>query len=549
MSGENRDSRKLADAFGFVDDKYLDLVENEQRSKRPIWFYGGIAAAFLICMLTVFSVGVIAADWFGLRSLLLPQNTQGPGQENDESSYDDDWQGRTDDEISLSGYWESPETQALYEWENFVRSYDPDGQIAMENDKNPIGFEDRYLAYTVYTQEMADKLEEIAQKYGLKLHTKMNLVWGEEFAYRLGGKFWLDGNKAYPAYLYEDGSFGCDGNFSGRSDADVNMEYQLRRAVKGTLDAVALNVNHIEDYEEWQYQTADGERVMLALGPYKGLIYGDFDSCFISVNVLEGTKTVCNRRELEQIADSFDFTVLKNVQTPDMRGDCVPGKEWLGEDSETTSLSIWDKYYETLFNLRYLQRWPDGTDCEYEGGRSSMADNTFAILDVDRDGAEELVIRYFTSAMAWKSAKVYGFDESTGNFYEELWEFPFDITFYDNGIVTAGLSHNHGPVCDSLWPYTVWQYNEAFDSYELVCTVYGFDQKLAEELGIDTYPKEVDTDNYGTVYYIMREGIQDQAINRENYEKWYQETIGEAGKIEVPYQKMTDENIEAVKNK
>ena len=206
MSGENRDSRKLADAFGFVDDKYLDLVESEQRSKRPIWFYCGIAAAFLICMLTVFSVGVIAADWFGLRSLLLPQNTQEPGQENDESSSDDDWQGRTDsdeqtgsgqatgsshtyDEISLSGYWESPETQALYEWENFVRSYDPDGQIVMENDKNPIGFEDRYLAYTVYTQEMADKLEEIAQKYGLKLHTEMNIVWGEEFAYRLGGKF------------------------------------------------------------------------------------------------------------------------------------------------------------------------------------------------------------------------------------------------------------------------------------------------------------------------------------------------------------------------
>ena len=36
---------------------------------------------------------------------------------------------------------------------------------------------------------MADKLEEIAQKYGLKLHTEMNIVWGEEFAYRLGGKF------------------------------------------------------------------------------------------------------------------------------------------------------------------------------------------------------------------------------------------------------------------------------------------------------------------------------------------------------------------------
>ena len=219
------------------------------------------------------------------------------------------------------------------------------------------------------------------------------------------------------------------------------------------------------------------------------------------------------------------------------------------EEAYKPMVSMRDKYYETLFNLCYLQRWPDGTDCGFEGGGSSMADNTFAILDVDGDGAEELVIKYFTSAMAWKCAKVYGFDENTGNFYEELWEFPFDITFYDNGIVTAGLSHNHGPVCDSLWPYTVWQYNEAFDSYELVCTVYGFDQKLAEELGIDTYPKEVDTDNYGTVYYIMREGIQDQAINRENYEKWYQETIGEAGKIEVPYQKMTDENIEAVKKK
>ena len=103
MSGENRDSRKLADAFEFVDDKYLDLVESEQRDKRPIWFYGGVAAAFIICMLTVFSVGVIAADWFGLRSLLLPQNTQAPGRENDETSSGDDWQGRAGSDEQTGG--------------------------------------------------------------------------------------------------------------------------------------------------------------------------------------------------------------------------------------------------------------------------------------------------------------------------------------------------------------------------------------------------------------------------------------------------------------
>lgn len=56
----------------------------------------------------------------------------------------------------------------------------------------------------------------------------------------------------------------------------------------------------------------------------KALIYMDSESCFIAMNVMEESECGMTDRGLEDIADSIDFALLKNVQVPEMRGDSAP---------------------------------------------------------------------------------------------------------------------------------------------------------------------------------------------------------------------------------
>lgn len=342
--------KKLRDAFGYIDDQYLELVETQrvQNAEKDgssnvikgnhFWRYGGLVAACLVCMVLCFSGGALASDWYGVRSLLLGRKSDGAsgggmpqvasimasgeampenmalveGQEP-VADYDstpmvlDQW-----DLISLSGYWDSAESQALAEWLVFQeKSIEEDGIDDLYNPGEP------YDLYGVYNEKCLKKLKEILEKYQLKPHRIMNGVCANEMAYRVGGQFWSDCCKVYSGYIYDDGTFQYDGECHG----DVHIDYQFRRTVKGVFDEVYLNVGNAGEYEEWCYTTACGERVMLAICVTKALIYCDFDECFIAVNVLGGYDSQFTKEDLQNFADSFDFRILKTVQKPDMRGD------------------------------------------------------------------------------------------------------------------------------------------------------------------------------------------------------------------------------------
>ena len=78
--------------------------------------------------------------------------------------------------LSLQGFAGSPEFEAAKEWAEFLNGYDQDREIwnsVNENGRTPAEFMQEYTAnqYNVYSQEMADELHRIAEKYGLALHT------------------------------------------------------------------------------------------------------------------------------------------------------------------------------------------------------------------------------------------------------------------------------------------------------------------------------------------------------------------------------------------
>lgn len=326
MNGDGR-IRRFNEAFQYVDDELLDLVEKRQdagRRKRVgrIRIVMGAACA---CLMIVLPGAAWAQNWFGLRKLIVR-----------ESGFDKAM-------ISLSGYVDSPETQALIEWKEFLAHCGAneknlsdreifDDILAVESRKD-------WWWYTVYSREMGEKLDEIVAKYGLKLHTERYDVDWKECVDWMGGSF-LDWNQRAGVLIYEDGSFSFDGDV-GLSGCRTTVPFQFSRSVKGTFHEVGLSVGQVEAYTEWQYVTACGEPVLLALGSGKALILADFEECFISVNVLIGSEGGMTKEGLQELADLFDFKVLKDVKAHEagMIRDVANGTQFFTVKSETPQSS------------------------------------------------------------------------------------------------------------------------------------------------------------------------------------------------------------------
>lgn len=303
---------RLNRAFQYVDDRFLDLVEKEREAGRrrhlgKIKAFLGTAAA-CVCLAVVLPGAALAYNWFGLRELILPEDGEKLVPDNAV--------------ISLSGYMESPESQAFAEWQEFLAHYDTDNRIADTVGNGVFVAEGRedWGLYYVYSYEMGEKLDEIAAKYGLKLHTEVNIVDGDDFIDRVGGCF-MDREVLGGAYIYEDGYFGFDGEVELSGCGMTG--FQFTRSVKGTFNEVMLTIGQAEDFTEWQYVAACGEPVLLALGPGKALILADSEECFITVNVLRGTEEGMTKEDLQELADKIDFRILEDVKTPEMKGDSM----------------------------------------------------------------------------------------------------------------------------------------------------------------------------------------------------------------------------------
>lgn len=221
------------------------------------------------------------------------------------------------DMISMQGYSDSPEYKACLEWMEFSETYDADEAILSEVGNDPTGFEEEYGEYLCYTQEMADKIDEICEKYQLRKLSGFELADScQDLCDRIGiGNFMLTPDNACndfeDAYSYADGSFLLEGTAmlagSGRID------YQFSRSVRGTFDDTMLNVGDINDYEQWEYTTKNGVSLRLANSSHKALIFADREQSFLVINVLgdiySDTCDVTNE-QLENFAELFDFSLI-----------------------------------------------------------------------------------------------------------------------------------------------------------------------------------------------------------------------------------------------
>lgn len=235
--------------------------------------------------------------------------TPGPDGESGEpesQSYDPMPAGT--DMLSLQGFTGSPEFQAAKDWAEFMHGYDRDGEILKAVGNDPTPWSEKYGSnnYLVYSQEMADTLDAIAAKYGLTLHSGFTSASIDDLRERFGD-FCSEIQYGY-GYCYADGTFSCD------CENSKGM-FQIRRCMKGVLDAVSLNVGNVEDYEQWEYTTACGKTVLLALSPRHALIIAESEQSFTVINVMAGSDPSpsgarISAAELEALADSIDFSIL-----------------------------------------------------------------------------------------------------------------------------------------------------------------------------------------------------------------------------------------------
>ena len=284
--------------------------ETEEHPKRRT-FRRSLLLAAALGLIVAFGSVAYATGWFGLRSAVMYHDNGDPDQPY----------GNTD-VMSLQGLAGSPEFEANARWQAFYDSYDPDGAILASVGNSDTGLEPRYDAYPCYTREMADTLDAIAEESGLELLSGLTLYgaaelpdWMRNTLPQSCGAF---DHCIYDAYSFDNGSFKTEGAFlfcDAQWPYETNYQFVCNR--KGYLSVSYLAIGDADDYTQWEYETASGVTVTLALGPDKALIIADLPDAYLVVNVLDVRVGDVQRGEvtlpagiLEAMADAFRFDQL-----------------------------------------------------------------------------------------------------------------------------------------------------------------------------------------------------------------------------------------------
>ena len=294
--------------------------------------------AAIVTLLLILGVAAYAQDWFGLDQLAEGRRTIEVGLLREEiAAREKELQEavaagedpvkkleemdardfpRPEKEfriVSLQGFSDSPEAQACLAYEDFLEGYDTDKAILRSVGNQPTGFEEEYGPYTCYTQEMADKIDEICETYGLQKLSGFQIPSSLNSLYYLAGTGNFSpkqdiptGQRLYPIAVWADGSFRADGSVR----KGLFAEYQVSRCVKGSFNTWVTTLDDPEAWTAWSYTTENGAELLLAQNGERALIAADRPASFVTVGVHGNKKLANDPAALEAFAELFDFTAI-----------------------------------------------------------------------------------------------------------------------------------------------------------------------------------------------------------------------------------------------
>ena len=184
------------------------------------------------------------------------------------------------------------------------------------------------------------------------------------------------------------------------------------------------------------------------------------------------------------------------------------------------------------------------------GGGEDISADRFAVCDVNGDGRDELITQTNAAPMAGQVETVYDGDGNT-----LLSAYPF-MTYYDNGCAKAGWSHNQGVAGNTLWPYTLFKYDEDAGKYVHIADVDGWDRSIRDtylsyDESVIPFPEEVDKDGDGFVCYIIEEEggyapVYGEPMDYGDYALWADRYL-DGNVVRPSYFSLSKENIALIR--
>ncbi len=320
----------LLRALGGIEEQYIaeaafyESAPAPRRARRPWWL---AAAAALILAL----VGCAVAYALQLENLKL----------GEQSGYREQWSAeeaamtRVDTEetvLTLSGLKGSANYRAALEWFEFLESYDPDGTIREQAElsliENPaLRFSDEYDFYGVYSEEMTEKIDDIAARYALK---------------RMGAQVEAYSAKSLLAYLSLEDVVLSESAAHAETKWPVYYEggyFQLAFSVQlqgGEAWPYAPSCEFVfspkdcfngdfctlegENWREWNYTTPSGYELLILRSDtdWRAWVFCDRGDATVSLRVETRRDLLSDSgveelrlsdRQLEQLLDTIDFSL------------------------------------------------------------------------------------------------------------------------------------------------------------------------------------------------------------------------------------------------
>lgn len=330
MKGKN-----LLIGLNHISQKYIDEAENETLSKSSVRKY--LRRPLLVAAVIALSLMLVGC---GVVYVLKMQNMKIGEQEVTYDVFDHDpdsgeavaYVGKetaTQQVLTLTGLKGTPGYQATQEWFEFKKAYDPDFAIMEAAEENPIEYPEEYDGYYPYTQEMIDKIDEITEKYHLRLMGKGASLHGGRLFYEESGveSLLVPGSKAEvsveSASIYDGGSMHIILFFMDMPEEEgqwpCRMTNSLFYSKKDCFNPYyTMEIGNEDNWKEWNYTTASGQDVLLLLSDGMGWIICDRADATIAIRILtngEYHSEEITDRQFERIADSFDFSM-----EPDFNG-------------------------------------------------------------------------------------------------------------------------------------------------------------------------------------------------------------------------------------
>lgn len=280
----------------------------------------------------------------------------------------------------------SPVYEAAREWFAFQEAYDPDRSRMAQNEDFPVP--EAYEAYTpVYTQEMLDKIDEIAQRYGLRLLGALAVFQRNEStvfydALDIDSLLVPDGEGIA---VNESGYFYEGGNFKVTFDLMLSkgMEQWLCSMYYSQADCfddVSFTILDPDAWEQSVYTTKAGTEVYILASIETGeaRFFHFREDAVISMGISGSFSDEDLKRIAEEInfgitVDSVDMALARRtLEKFNLQPDAAPEEPGFGSDRQKDFAGFVAWHREEENNISYPV-------------------THYAFYDINDDGREELL--------------------------------------------------------------------------------------------------------------------------------------------------------------